>query len=490
MNPVSPTSHAATIDVINPRTGLVDYRFLPPSRSEMADTCSRLRSAQRAWQMVGVEARAAALIRWAGEIERDREAISAAECIDTGRYRLSLESPAGLIATLRAWAAKAPEAMATAMLEGTSSSAATIRFRTNLVPFELVGVISPWNFPLAMSLVDAVPALLAGCAVIVKPSEVAPRFVEPLRQTLARVPELASVLHYVVGGPETGRTLIDEVDAVCFTGSVATGRQVAEQCGRRLIPAFLELGGKDPAIVTADADLERATDAVLRGAVFATGQMCFSIERVYIQAAVHDEFVSQLVEKCESIGLNYPDMHAGHIGPFILPRQAEVVDAQIDDALARGARLQTGGKSQRLGGGLYMRPTVLTDVTHDMVIMQEETFGPVIPVMRYETIDEAVELANDSVFGLSAAVIAATEAAAAAIAERLHAGGVSLQDTTLNGAVLRDAEKTSFKHSGIGPSRIGPRALTRFLRQQALIANAGACTALQSLGERKPPSFT
>lgn len=486
MNPVVSPAPVATIDVTNPRTGLVDHRIRPPSRSELADTCSRLRSAQRAWSRAGVEARAAALLRWAGEIERDREAISAAECLDTGRYRLALESPAGLIATLRAWAAKAPEAMATAMLEGTSSSAATIRFRTNLVPFELVGVISPWNFPLAMSLVDAVPALLAGCAVIVKPSEVAPRFVEPLRQTLARVPELASVLHYVVGGPETGRALIDEVDAVCFTGSVATGRHVAEQCGRRLIPAFLELGGKDPAIITADADLERAAEAVLRGAVFATGQMCFSIERVYVQAAVHDEFVDRLVAKCEAIDLNYPDMHKGHIGPFILPRQASIVDAQIDDAMARGARLRTGGKSQQLGGGLYMRPTVLTDVTHQMEIMREETFGPVIPVMRYETDDDAVQLANDSIFGLSAAVIAKTEHAAAAIGERLHAGGVSLQDTTLNGAVLRDAEKTSFKYSGVGPSRIGPRALTRFLRQQALITNVGACTALESLGERSP----
>ncbi len=486
MNPVGPTSPAATIDVTNPRTGRLDYRFRPPSSSELADTCARLRSAQRAWHGAGVEARAAALIRWAGEIDRDREAITAAECIDTGRYRLSLESPAGLVATLRAWAARAPAAMATAALEGTSSSAATIRFRTNLVPFELVGVISPWNFPLAMSLVDAVPALLAGCAVIIKPSEVAPRFVEPLRRTLERVPELASVLQYVVGGPDTGRALIDEVDAVCFTGSVATGRLVAEQCGRRLIPAFLELGGKDPAIITADADLERAAEAVVRGAIFATGQMCFSIERVYVQAAVHDEFVHRLVAKCEAIELNYPDMHKGHIGPFILPRQAAIVDAQIDDAIARGARLITGGKSQQLGGGLYMRPTVLTDVTHEMEIMREETFGPVIPVMRYETVDDAVQLANDSVFGLSAAVIAATDSAAAAIGERLHAGGVSLQDTTLNGAVLRDAEKTSFKYSGVGPSRIGPRALTRFLRQQALITNVGACTALQSLGERSP----
>ena len=475
-----------TIDVVNPRTGCVDYHVTPPTKREIADVCASLRSAQSAWRDVGVEARAATLMRWADEIMHDHSQIAAAESLDTGRYRLAAESPAGLAATLRAWAVKAPSAIEAAALEGRSSAVTTIGFRTNCVPFELVGVISPWNFPLAMSLVDAVPALLAGCAVIIKPSEVAPRFVEPLVRTLERVPELAAVVRYVVGGAETGQELIDNVDAVCFTGSVSTGRRVAAQCGRRLIPAFMELGGKDPAIVTAEADLERAVAAVLRGAVFATGQMCFSVERVYVSESIHDAFVERLVESCEALALNYPDIHRGHIGPFILPRQATLVDEQIDDAIERGARLRTGGKSQTLGGGRYMRPTVLTDVTHDMKIMREETFGPVIPVMRYGSIDEAVRLANDSMFGLSAAVIAATERAAADIGVRLHAGGVSLQDTTLNGAVLRDAEKNSFKQSGIGPSRIGSSALTRFLRKQALITNAGSCAALQDLGEYQP----
>lgn len=486
MNAAQPALGAAPIDVVNPRTGRVDYRVQPPSAAELAALATAARAAQPAWHAAGVEARAAVLLRWADEVLRDRERISAAESLDTGRARLSADAPAGLAATLRAWAAKAPAVVAAAGLEGTSSASAAIRYRTHLVPFELVGVISPWNFPLAMSLVDAVPALLAGCAVIVKPSEVAPRFVAPLQATLERVPELAAVLKFVVGGGPTGAALIDAVDAVCFTGSVATGRRVAEQCARRLIPAFLELGGKDPAIVTADADLDRAAEAVLRGAVFATGQMCFSIERVYVHADVHDDFVARLVAKCEALRLTYPDPQQGHVGPFILPRQADIVDAQLDDALANGARLCTGGKSQILGGGRYMQPTVLTRVTHEMEIMREETFGPVIPVMPYRTIDEAVQLANDSVFGLSAAVIAASEEQAAAIAVRLHAGGVSLQDTTLNGAILRDAEKTSFKWSGLGPSRIGPSALTRFLRKQALIANTGSCALLRHLGEHGP----
>jgi acyl-CoA reductase-like NAD-dependent aldehyde dehydrogenase len=300
------------------------------------------------------------------------------------------------------------------------------------------------------------------------------------------VPELAAVLRFVNGGAETGGAIVERVDALCFTGSVATGRRIVEACARNFIPAFLELGGKDPVIVTASADLERATDAVLRGAVFATGQMCFSIERVYVHESIHDAFVGRLVDKCEQLELNYPDIHAGHVGPFILRRQAAIIDAQLDDALARGARIATGGKSQNLGGGLYMRPTVLTDVRQDMAIMQEETFGPVIPVMRYSTVDEAVRLANDSEFGLSAAVIAGSAEEAEPIAERLNAGGVSVQDTTLNGAILRDAEKTSFRYSGMGPSRIGPSALTRFLRKKAIIVNTGPAARMAQLAERRP----
>jgi len=279
------------------------------------------------------------------------------------------------------------------------------------------------------------------------------------------------VLTYVVGGGETGQQLIENVDIVCFTGSVPTGRKVAEACARRFIPSFLELGGKDPVIVTETADLERATDAVLRGSVYATGQICFSIERVYVQEKIHDAFVDKLVAKAEQLELNYPDINRGHIGPFIFGKQAAVVDSQLEDAVARGAKIRTGGKSQNLGGGLYMRPTVLTGVTHDMKVIQDETFGPVIPVMKYKTKDEAVRLANDTIFGLSGAVIAGSEQEALELGYQIDAGGISLQDTTLTGAILRDAEKTSFNLSGMGGSRMGPASIMRFFRKKALMTN-------------------
>jgi acyl-CoA reductase-like NAD-dependent aldehyde dehydrogenase len=290
-------------------------------------------------------------------------------------------------------------------------------------------------------------------------------------ETIRAVPELADVVTYVVGDGVTGQQIIENVDVVCFTGSVTNGRKVAEACARRFIPAFLELGGKDPVIVTGSANAAQAAKAIVRGAVYNTGQVCYSIERVYAHETIHDALVDALVQEAARVELNYPDKNRGHIGPFIFERQAAIVDAHLDDALAKGARLVCGGKSERLGGGLYMRPTVLTDVTHEMKIMRDETFGPVIPVMKYRTEEEAIGLANDTEFGLSAAVIAGDASEAERLAEQIDAGGVSVQDTFLTFAKLRKIGTHSFKHSGLGGSRTGPESIMRFLRRKAILTN-------------------
>jgi acyl-CoA reductase-like NAD-dependent aldehyde dehydrogenase len=308
---------------------------------------------------------------------------------------------------------------------------------------------------------------------LLKPSEVTPRFVGPLMETVRKVPELAEVFDIVLGDGITGQDVIANVDLVCFTGSVPTGRKVALACAERLIPCFLELGGKDPAIVTDTADLDRATTVVLRGGVYATGQVCYSVERIYVHQSIHDAFVELLVRKAGEVTLNDVDPSQGHIGPFIFARQAEIVEEHLKDAVAKGAKVLSGGVVERLGGGLYMRPTVLTDVSHDMLIMREETFGPILPVMRYRSVDEAVELANDSSFGLTALVIAGSEAEAVPIAERLNAGGVNVQDTFLTFAKLRMIGTHSFGNSGLGGSRTGPDSLMRFLRRKAIMTNHG-----------------
>jgi succinate-semialdehyde dehydrogenase / glutarate-semialdehyde dehydrogenase len=348
-----------------------------------------------------------------------------------------------------------------------------IRIQQTAVPYALVGVISPWNFPLLLSTIDTIPALLAGCAVVVKPSEIAPRFLEPLMQTIASVPTLQSVLTYIAGAGETGAALIEQVDLICFTGSVATGQKVAVAAAQHFIPAFLELGGKDPAIVLESTDLELATSAILWGSVVNTGQSCLSIERIYVADSIAERFVDQLVTKAKALKLAYPTVEDGQIGPIIAERQAALINQHLQDAIAKGAIVHCGGNVESLEGGLWCRPTVLTNVNHSMKVMTEETFAPIMPVMSFSTVEEAIGLANDTIYGLSAAVFAGSETEAIAIAEQINAGAISINDAALT-AIMHEGEKNAFKFSGMGGSRMGAAALKRFMRKKALLIKTGA----------------
>jgi len=464
------TDARRTLPVRNPRTGEIDFEITPPTSIELASLCAKLRQGQRGWARRPLAERIAAMSTWAGLIQKNA-AVAEADCTDTGYSHTSRASPHIVAMSIRGWCEDVAQILERAQVTGPSPVMPTVQVRSQLTPYPLLGVISPWNAPLMMSLMDAVPALLAGCAAIIKPSEVTPRFVGPIMETIRAVPDLAEVLTYVVGDGLTGQQIIENVDIVCFTGSVTNGRKVAEACARRFIPAFLELGGKDPVIVTATADVAAAARAIVRGAVYNTGQVCYSIERVYAHESIHDALVDALAEEAEKVELNYPDKNSGHIGPFIFDRQAAIVDQHLEDALARGAQVRTGGKSFALGGGLYMRPTVLTHVTHEMKLMRDETFGPVIPVMKYRTEEEAVMLANDTEFGLSAAVIAGDAEEGERLARQIDAGGVSVQDTFLTFAKLRKIGTHSFKHSGLGGSRTGPESILRFLRRKAILVN-------------------
>ncbi|MFP4518883.1 MAG: aldehyde dehydrogenase family protein [Oceanicaulis sp.] len=469
-----------TLQVRNPRTGEHDYAFTPPRGSEMDETAARLRAAQKDWAALTIEARMARLSAWADALEADLDAVAAALEIDTGRRRVARLEVQGAVASIRGWAVSAPMLAPKAdWLQGRSNPA--LRHSGQYVPYALVGVISPWNFPLTLSLIDAIPALAAGCAVIVKPSEVTPRFVEPLVKTI-RAGGLSDLLAFIPGAGDTGQAVIERADLVCFTGSVTTGRKVAASAAARLIPAFLELGGKDPLIITGSADLDQAVVAALRGSVLSTGQACQSIERIYVDAALHDAFLDKLVDAARAVRLNHPDITKGELGPLIFERQADIIAAQIEDAAAKGARIHTGGEIETHGGGKWLRPTVISRVDHSMTVMREETFGPVLPVMAFDDIDEAVAFANDTEYGLSAAVFAGDLAEAEQIARRLEAGAVSLNDAALT-ALFYEAEKQSFKASGLGPSRMGSAGLTRFFRRKALIANTGAPLPLSAYRE-------
>ena len=468
------------LDVKNPRTGKVDYHINALSESEIAQCATTLREAQPQWLAMGLDGRGAALLKLAYEIEARAADISAALEIDTGRRKIAGQEVMGVIGAMRGWTGLAPTLMPKQdWVLGRAKP--NFKHQNDFVPYSLVGVISPWNFPMTLSFIDSVPALMAGACVMIKPSEVTPRFADVVTEAI-KAAGMGSYLSFVQGGGETGAALVDHVDTVCFTGSVATGRKVAVRAAQNLIPANLELGGKDPLIILPSADLEQAATLALRASVLATGQACQSIERVYVAREDHDEFLSLLIAKAEKAELNYPDIGAGHIGPFIFEKQATIVVAQIKDALNKGAVLHTGGEILGHGGGQWMRPAVISGVTHAMDIMRDETFGPVIPVMAYDTTEEAIALANDTQFGLSAAVYGGSIEEAREVAGHINAGAISLMDGALTGQYF-EAGKQSFKNSGLGPSRMGANGFLRFFRQKAYIANTTAPLTLDDFAE-------
>lgn len=458
------------IPVRNPRSGEIDYHLRCTPAEALPGIAGELRAAQPAWEAIGLEGRLEVLRAWCAEVDKIRGDLLDALVRDTGRLAESEKELQRLPSSLDKLAVMAREVFVDRPLE--LRSMPSVRVHGGWRPYPLVGVISPWNFPLSSSLLDTLPALVAGCAALVKPSEITPRFVEPLVASLRRVPEMHAVLRYVNGGPDIGAALVQQVDAISFTGSVPTGQKVAEAAGRAFIPAFLELGGKDPAIVTADADLALAARAILAGSVSNCGQVCVSLERIYVDARVHDAFVDTLVSLARAVKPAYPTLADGTLGPIILPRQAEKINAHLQDALDQGAVLRCGGKVTQRDGGWWAEPTVLTCVHHGMQVMTEETFGPLMPVMSYDTLDEAIALANDSSYGLSGAVFAGNDGDALAIARRMQVGAISINSTGLGTAAIGEGdwhEKNAFGHSGLAGSRLGYDSLTRFTRKQAFL---------------------
>jgi len=468
-----------TVPVRNPRTGEIDHEIAAADAAGVAEAASRLRSNQAAWRDLGVEGRVDVMKRWLAEFSKQAAAFGELEAIDTGGTHTSYAQGYITMANVQGWIEDAAEALRDAA--GGARASATmpsVSVTAQLVPYPLTGIISPWNAPTMLALLDAIPALFAGSAVLWKPSEVTPRFVPTFFETVRAVPELAAVFDYVLGDAATGEALVQQADVVCFTGSVETGRKVAVACAQRLIPAYLELGGKDPAIVTASADLDRATTAILYGATYATGQVCYSTERIYVDRSVHDDFVDLLVTKAQQVRLSYDNPKAGHLAPFTFGPQAEAVMGHLDDAVAKGAQVLTGGKVEIHAGGKYMRPTVVTGVDHTMQIMRDETFGPIMPVMAYDDIAEAIALANDTEYGLTASVLAGTAEEATGIGEQLNAGSIFLQDTFLTFGKARTIGTHAFGNSGVGGGRTGKDSILRFVRKKALMLQNGEPTSI------------
>ncbi|MBX3280497.1 MAG: aldehyde dehydrogenase family protein [Acidobacteria bacterium] len=350
----------------------------------------------------------------------------------------------------------------------------TVRY----VPRGVVGIIAPWNFPLVMTLGEAVPALAAGNAVIIKPSEWTPLTAllgaEILRETFKAHGLPEDLLQVVTGYGETGGALVDEADMIAFTGSVRTGKLIAERAARRLVPVSLELGGKDPMIVLKDADLERASSAAVWGAFMNSGQVCISVERVYVEDAVAEDFTRRVVEKTLALRQGrdvdaQDDASRVDVGAMTFPKQIETVEQHVRDAVARGAKVLAGGRRAPDLPGRYYEPTVLADVDHSMQIMQDETFGPVLPIMRVRNEQEALQLANDSRYGLNASVWTGDRSRGEDLAARVEAGSVCVNDV-ITGVAVTDAPFGGVKESGSG-RRHGAPGIRRFTTEQVIVSD-------------------
>ena len=317
-------------------------------------------------------------------------------------------------------------------------------------PYGVIGIISPWNYPFSTPAVETLGALITGNAVVIKPSEFTPLAALELQKLMHAAGLDPDLLQVVIGEGSTGAALIDSsIDKLIFTGSVATGKRVAEAAARRLLPVVLELGGKDPMIVLPDVDLDVATSGALWGAFMNAGQTCLSVERCYVDRAIYEDFLRLMAEKIRKLRVGNGLNSEVEMGPLINERQLRTVEAHVNDAVERGARLVAGGRRLTELGSNFYAPTLLADVTPDMRVIQEETFGPVLPIAAFSTVSEAIALANHSEFGLAASVWTRNRKFGELVAGQIKAGTVMINDM-ISCFGISEAPHGGFKQSGIG----------------------------------------
>ncbi|HVN87697.1 MAG TPA: aldehyde dehydrogenase family protein [Candidatus Binatia bacterium] len=459
-------SDAAHLTVRDPAHGTAIDELPIDDGAAVCAAVARARAAQPAWSALAVRERARLLKRARRELVRARGEILDRLERETGKARFDVVGELmGVCTNLGYLARHAPrwlrsQRVSTRPLFGK-------RGRVTFKPRGVVGIISPWNAPLNLALGDTIPALLAGNAVVIKPSELTPLAVRRAVEAMNRVlPE--GVLQVLIGAGETGATLVDHVDMICVTGSPETGRRVMQRASSRLTPVLLELGGKDPMIVLRDADLDRAASAAAWGGCMMTGQVCMSVERVYVEAPVADAFIAKLVDRVRNlrVGPNGADAEID-FGPFTSPAQIEIVERHLADAVAKGARVLTGGTRRDIGPGIFFEPAVVANVDHSMLLMREETFGPVIPVMAVRDADEALRYANDSSYGLSASVFTTDVARGIELAQRIESGNACVNDCVVSAGVPT-LPFGGVKQSGIGSRHGGADGLRQFCIRQAL----------------------
>lgn len=461
------SADAPTVPVVGPFTGEHIYDLPLSTEADVDAAMAILRRGQRDWAARPLAERSSIMLRFHDLVLANREQGLDIVQWETGKARRdAMEELLDICITARHYARDARRLLRPRRHRGVFPGAvAVVQYQH---PKGVVGFLTPWNYPLTLAVSDAIPALLAGNAAIVKPdvqTSLSTLWVIDLMRR-AGVPD--TVVQVVTGeGPVVGPMVIDRVDYVMFTGSTRVGREVAARCGERLIGCSLELGGKNAMIIRADADVQRAAEIAVRACFSNSGQLCISMERIYVHEAVYSAFAEAFAVRVRSLSMTPGIGWKGDMGSLISARQLSRVQQHVDDAVSRGARVLAGGSARPELGPYFFEPTVLEGVTEDMVLCDEETFGPVVALYPVHSDEDAVRLANDTAYGLNAAVITRDKAAGRTIALRLHAGTVNVNEAYGPSWGSTRAPMGGMGDSGLG-RRHGDEGLLKYTESQTV----------------------